>query len=89
MRTVFTICSFLALWLVFSMPLKAQEKETALDGFVRYGLENNLVLKQKKHHSGTSSAGTQNGQRNVLTLHHLTWKFHQRYWRKKHIVSSR
>ena len=47
MRTVFTICSFLALWLVFSIALKAQEKETALDGLVRYGLENNLVLKQK------------------------------------------
>jgi outer membrane protein TolC len=47
MRTVFTFCSFLALWLLFSMPLKAQEKESALDGYVRYGLENNLVLKQK------------------------------------------
>ena len=47
MRTVFRIGLRLLIIAVSLMPLKAQEKISPVDAYVRYGLENNLVLKQK------------------------------------------
>ncbi|MBM3177215.1 MAG: TolC family protein [Bacteroidetes bacterium] len=47
MKTVFTICLISLFQAVSSLPLKAQEKISPVDAYVRYGLENNLVLKQK------------------------------------------
>ena len=47
MRTVFIISLFLTLFHIISMSAKAQQKISPIDAYVQYGLENNLVLKQK------------------------------------------
>lgn len=47
MRTVFIISLFLALFPILSVPVKAQDKISSIDAYVQYGLDNNLVLKQK------------------------------------------
>lgn len=47
MKTVFIIPLLPLFFALSCIPLKAQEKISPVDEYIRYGLENNLVLKQK------------------------------------------